>query len=44
MGEKKNLKIIFDADGLPIQERVDYAGLKENSLQYQWLKKLKRSC
>lgn len=37
--KKKNLKVIFDADGLPIQERVDYAGLKENSLQYQWLKK-----
>lgn len=37
--KKRNLKIVFDADGLPIQERVDYAGLKENSLQYHWLKK-----
>jgi hypothetical protein len=35
----RGIKIVFDADGLPIQERVDYAGLKESSLQYHWLKR-----
>ena len=28
----------FDADGFPIQERVDFAGLKPGSLQYRWFK------
>ncbi|WP_339904198.1 hypothetical protein [uncultured Cyclobacterium sp.] len=37
--KNRGIKIVFDADGLPIQERVDYAGLKESSLQFQWLKK-----
>lgn len=31
-------KIIFDADGLPIEERVDFAGLKKGSFQYQFFK------
>ncbi|MEN2436110.1 glycosyltransferase [Weeksellaceae bacterium A-14] len=31
-------KIIFDADGLPIEERVDFAGLKRNSFLYKFLK------
>lgn len=31
-------KIIFDADGLPIEERVDFAGLKRNSYMYRFLK------
>lgn len=31
-------KIIFDADGLPLEERVDFAGLKKDSRQYHWLK------
>ncbi len=35
-----NCKIIFDADGLPIEERVDFAGLKKNSLQYRWMKRI----
>ncbi|QOW10627.1 glycosyltransferase [Kaistella flava (ex Peng et al. 2021)] len=34
----RNFKIIFDADGLPLEERVDFAGLKKESRQYQWLK------
>lgn len=36
--KNQNFKIIFDADGLPIEERVDFAGLKKDSLQYRWLK------
>ncbi|KGO89381.1 glycosyltransferase [Flavobacterium suncheonense] len=35
----KNTKIIFDADGLPLEERVDFSGLSKASKQYQWLKK-----
>ena len=33
-------KIIFDADGLPIEERVDFAGLKPGSQSYQWFKSI----
>lgn len=32
-------KIIFDADGLPLEERVDFSGLSRKSLQYKFLKK-----
>lgn len=32
--------IIFDADGLPIEERVDFAGLDKKSGQYRWLKSI----
>ena len=35
---KKGLKIIFDADGLPLEERVDFSGLSRNSFQYRLLK------
>jgi glycosyltransferase involved in cell wall biosynthesis len=35
-----NLKIIFDADGLPIEERVDFAGLKKGSLRHRQLKQI----
>lgn len=38
--KNKNFKIIFDADGLPIKERVDFAGLKKDSRQYRWLKSI----
>jgi len=31
-------KIIFDADGLPIEERVDFGGLKRNSFLYKFLR------
>ena len=34
-----NKKVIFDADGLPIEERVDFRGLKKGGLQYRVLKK-----
>src|SRR5690606_16937183 len=33
-------KIIFDADGLPIEERVDFAGLQKGSRQYRWMKSI----
>lgn len=36
--KNRNFKIIFDADGLPIEERVDFAGLKKESRQYRWMK------
>jgi hypothetical protein len=36
------IKIIFDADGLPIEERVDFAGLKKNSFRYNALKQIER--
>lgn len=36
--KNKNFSIIFDADGLPIEERVDFAGLKRNSFLYKFLK------
>lgn len=38
--KNKNFKIIFDADGLPIEERVDFAGLQKNSRQYRWMKSI----
>lgn len=34
----KNVKIIFDADGLPLEERVDFSGLSTTGFQYKWLK------
>ncbi|GAB2633233.1 hypothetical protein [Belliella aquatica] len=37
--KRKKIKIIFDADGLPLEERIDFAGLKSTDLQYRLLKK-----
>jgi len=37
--KKNKLEVVFDADGLPLEERVDYVGLKKNSKQYKILKK-----
>lgn len=36
--QSENIKILFDADGLPLEERVDFAGLSPKSKQYLWLK------
>ncbi|MEX2591327.1 MAG: glycosyltransferase [Anditalea sp.] len=33
------LKVIFDADGLPLEERIDFSGLNTKGCQYQFLKK-----
>jgi hypothetical protein len=39
----KSFKIIFDADGLPIEERVDFSGLKRGSMMYRFLKNAETS-
>jgi glycosyltransferase involved in cell wall biosynthesis len=36
--QKRKLKVIFDADGLPLEERIDFSGLSRTSKQYQFLK------
>ena len=36
------LKIVFDADGLPLEERVDFSGLNPQSFQYRFMKKQER--
>ena len=36
--KNKHFKIIFDADGLPIEERIDFSGLQKNSFQYKLMK------
>lgn len=35
----RNFKLLFDADGLPLEERVDFSGLLQTSKQYRFLKK-----
>lgn len=37
--QNDSFKVIFDADGLPLEERVDFSGLSRDSKQYQFLKK-----
>lgn len=37
--KKVNFKILFDADGLPIEERVDFSNLSKSSLKYRFFKK-----
>lgn len=37
--KSKNLQVIFDADGFPLQERVDFTGMNSKSLQFRFLKK-----
>ena len=34
------LELVFDADGFPIQERVDFSGLLEGSLMHRFLRRL----
>jgi glycosyltransferase involved in cell wall biosynthesis len=34
----RKFKVLFDADGLPLEERIDFSGLSRTSKQYQWLK------
>jgi len=36
---KQNFKVVFDADGLPLEERIDFSGLSRNSKQNQFFKK-----
>ena len=35
----QGIKLVFDADGLPLEERADFAGLRRSSYQYRLLKK-----
>lgn len=39
---KQGVNILFDADGLPIQERVDFSGLKTTGFQYKMLSGIER--
>lgn len=39
----KGVKLVFDADGLPIEERVDFSGLKKGSVKYRWMKSIETS-
>jgi glycosyltransferase involved in cell wall biosynthesis len=36
--QNDSFKVIFDADGLPLEERVDFSGLSRESKQYRFLK------
>ncbi|MEO5777864.1 MAG: glycosyltransferase [Flavobacterium sp.] len=36
---KGNFQVLFDADGLPLEERVDFSGLTRTSKQYLFFKK-----
>ena len=36
--EKMNIKILFDADGLPLEERVDFSRLSKKSWTYKFFK------
>lgn len=38
--KNKNYKIIFDADGFPLEERVDFSGLKPSGFLYRYLKNI----
>jgi glycosyltransferase involved in cell wall biosynthesis len=35
----RKFKLVFDADGLPLEERVDFSGLSPDSFQYKFLRK-----
>lgn len=38
--KNRKFALIFDADGLPLEERVDFSGLKKESRQYRWMKSI----
>jgi glycosyltransferase involved in cell wall biosynthesis len=40
----RGMKILFDADGLPIQERIDFLGRNPNGLVMKWLRKHEIRC
>lgn len=41
--EGRGLRTVFDADGLPLEERVDFSGLNPNGLQYRFLKRQEKT-
>ncbi|MDF2159371.1 hypothetical protein [Algoriphagus sp. CAU 1675] len=40
--KKQEIRVVFDADGLPIQERVDFGGLKKGGILYRLLTEIER--
>ncbi|WP_162417443.1 glycosyltransferase family protein [Cyclobacterium roseum] len=40
--KKRSISVVFDADGFPIQERVDFAGLNPNGFYHRWLRQVER--
>lgn len=42
LSRSRSFKVLFDADGLPIEERVDFAGLKPRSYRYKSLKAIEK--
>jgi glycosyltransferase involved in cell wall biosynthesis len=38
IGELTDVKIIFDADGLPLEESLEYSSLQESDFEYKFLK------
>lgn len=40
--KNRSIPVVFDADGFPIQERVDFAGLNPGSFHYRWLSQAER--
>lgn len=41
---KRGIQIVFDADGLPLQERVDFLGRNPDGMMMTWLKKQETHC
>ena len=41
---RRGIKIVFDADGLPLQERVDFLGRNPEGTVLSWLKKQETYC
>lgn len=37
--KRKEVKVVFDADGLPLEERLDFTSLKASDFQYKYLKR-----
>ncbi|WP_215226800.1 glycosyltransferase family protein [Echinicola shivajiensis] len=37
--KRKEVKVVFDADGLPLEERLDFTSLKSTDFQYKYLKR-----
>ena len=40
----REIKVVFDADGLPLQERVDFLGRNPEGMMLTWLKKQETFC
>ncbi|WP_186758029.1 glycosyltransferase family protein [Echinicola salinicaeni] len=37
--KRKEVKVVFDADGLPLEERLDFTSLETTDFQYKYLKR-----